>query len=111
MSQYYSASVIGTTLSIISILMTTATLFLIIANSCKFLRTKEMRKPLIVLFYAFSFLNVMLFLTTALLREYARKFSTGSQKAELLNFVHGPMTASESLSLACTFSIDGITML
>ena len=48
------------------------TMIIIIFSCCRFLRTRNMRKPLIILFYTFAFANSLLFFIAAVLREIAR---------------------------------------
>ena len=48
------------------------TILMILASCYRFLRTKNMRKPLIILFYTFAFVNSIVFLLQVVMREYAR---------------------------------------
>ena len=87
------------------------TILMIIASCYRFLRTKNMRKPLIILFYTFAFVNSIVFLLQVVMREYARFTYDRVSDSDYYAFFSQTLFIVETLTLACTFSIDGITML
>ena len=46
-----------------------------------------------------------------LLEKYAEIFANGEKQDRLLNIVNSSLQSLETITLACTFSVDGITML
>ena len=87
-----------------------ATLILIIVNCCRFISSSRTRKPLILLFYTFAFIHCVNFLTQVILREYDR-YVLEHKNVTMNEFLNIDMLTAGTLTSACAFSVDGITML
>ena len=101
----------GAGMSLIVIIMTLCTLILIIANCCRFIFHNKIRRVLIILFYTFAFANAVILASDNIIREYALYFAEGETKTVLLSVCHGVLNALWTMTLACTFWVDGATML
>ena len=86
------------------------TMLMIISICCRSLSEPKMRKPIIILFYTFAFTNCSIFLSVVILREYRRFWPDSAEKYGIYPIIEN-LFIPETLALACTFSIDGITML
>ena len=86
------------------------TMLMIVAVCYRFLTERKMRKPIIILFYTFAFSSCSVFLCCVILREYKRFWPESADKYGIRQIVD-KIFIPETFTLACTFSIDGITML
>ena len=62
-----STSTFDEVLHWIAIFLQFSTLIFILANCCRFKSNKNMRKPMIILFYVFAFCNTAIFVTSNLM--------------------------------------------
>ena len=99
----------GMTCSIIVIAL--FTLILMIANCCKFLRSKKLRRTLIILFYGFAFSNVLIVAISHIMGVYAIYFASQKESEAILYFTYGSLNGLDTLTMGCTFWVDGLTML
>ena len=86
------------------------TMLMIVSVCYRFLTERKMRKPIIILFYTFAFSSCSVFLCCVILREYMRFWPESADKYGIRQIVD-KIFIPETFTLACTFSIDGITML